>query len=303
MKKPFNTLNDCFIRYFFTDKGGEKVLLDFINAVMISADMKTFKAVEILNPFNLKKHYKDKETILDVKCITKNGTVVIIEVQLSGNSRFPERILYYWASNYSKLLKKGEQYEELTPVISINLLNFNLSKKNDNVHSCYMIYDTKTERLLTDHLQIHMLELKKFKFKNNNLPKDLNYWLGFFTTKNMEEYMSEIVKEKPIMEEAHKRYNNFIRSRLMMTEYEKKELYQNDKQISLEDKRREGIKEGIKKGKLEGIKVGKLEGERDKSISIAKTLKQMNMDDDSISKATGLSIEEIRKLHPDGKKL
>ena len=121
--------------------------------------------------------------------------------------------------------------------------------------------------------------------------------------RSSEAYMSEIVKEKPIMEEAHKRYNNFIRSRLMMTEYEKKELYQYDKQISLEYKRREGIKEGIKKGKLEGIKVGKLEGERDKSISIAKTLKQMNMDDDSISKATGLSIEEIRKLHPDGKKL
>ena len=125
--------------------------------------------------------------------------------------------------------------------------------------------------------------------------------------RSSEAYMSEIVKEKPIMEEAHKRYNNFIRSRLMMTEYEKKELYQYDKQISLEDKRREGIKEGMKKGiekgKLEGIKEGKLEGERDKSISIAKTLKQMNMDDDSISKATGLSIEEIRKLHPDGKKL
>ena len=83
--------------------------------------MKTFKAVEIINPspkagfsLNLKKHYKDKETILDVsqrerraKCITKNGTVVIIEVQLSGNSRFLERILYYWSMNYSKLLKKA----------------------------------------------------------------------------------------------------------------------------------------------------------------------------------------------------
>ena len=100
--------------------------------------------------------------------------------------------------------------------------------------------------------------------------------------------MSEIVKEKPIMEEAHKRYNNFIRSRLMMTEYEKKELYQYDKQISLEDKRREGIKEGIKKGKLEGIK--------ENSYAIAKTLKQMNMDDASISKATGLTIEEVEKL-------
>ena len=197
-KKPFNPLgdcpplaNDCFVRYFFTDKGGEKVLLDFINAVMISADMKTFKAVEILNPFNLKRHYKDKETIVDVKCITKNGTVVIIEVQLSGNSRFPERILYYWAMNYSKLLKKGEQYDELTPVISINLLNFNLNKSNKNVHSCYMIYDTKNARLLTDHLQIHMIELKKFKFKDNNLPKDLNCWLGFFTTNNMARLCAE----------------------------------------------------------------------------------------------------------------
>ena len=287
-KKPFNALNDCFVRYFFTDKGGEKVLLDFINAVMISADMKTFKAVEILNPFNLKRNHKDKETIVDVKCITKNGTVVIIEVQLSGNSRFPERILYYWSANYSKLLKKGEEYEDLTPVISINLLNFNLNKVNKNVHSCYMIYDTKSKRLLTDHLQIHIIELKKFKFKDNDLKKDLNYWLGFFTTNNMEAYMSEIVKEKPIMEEAHKRYNNFIRSRLMMSEYEKKEIYQYDKQITLKEERQEGIKEGRREGKIEG--------ERDKSILIAKNLKKAGLDIKFISENTGLTIKEIEKL-------
>ena len=105
--------------------------------------------------------------------------------------------------------------------------------------------------------------------------------------------MSEIVKEKPIMEEAHKRYNNFIRSRLMMSEYEKKEIYQYYKQITLEEKRREGIKEGIKKGKLEGIK--------NEKYSIAKTLKQMNMDDASISKATGLTIEEIQNISAHGK--
>ena len=279
-KKPFNALNDCFVRYFFTDKGGEKVLLDFINAVMISADMKTFKAVEILNPFNLKKNYNDKETIVDVKCITKNGTVVIIEVQLSGNSRFPERILYYWAANYSKLLKKGEEYEDLTPVISINLLNFNLNKVNKNVHSCYMIYDTKNKRLLTDHLQIHIIELKKFKFKDNDLKKDLNYWLGFFTTNNMEEYMSEIVKEKPIMEEAHKRYNNFIRSRLMMSEYEKKEIYQYDKQITLKEERQEGIKEG----------------RLAEQISMVTAMKKENIDIETIKRITGLTIKEIEKL-------
>ena len=100
--------------------------------------------------------------------------------------------------------------------------------------------------------------------------------------------MSEIVKEKPIMEEAHKRYNNFIRSRLMMTEYEKKELYQYDKQISLEDKRREGIKEGRREGRLEG--------EKNKALSMAKTMKSKNMDINLISEISGLSIDEIEKL-------
>ena len=96
--------------------------------------------------------------------------------------------------------------------------------------------------------------------------------------------MSEIVKEKPIMEEAHRRYNNFIRSRLMMTEYEKKELYQYDKQISLEDKRREGIREGVKKGIKE------------RNYAIAKSLKSSGLDNKFISEHTGLSIEEIEKL-------
>ena len=100
--------------------------------------------------------------------------------------------------------------------------------------------------------------------------------------------MSEIVKEKPIMEEAHKRYNNFIRSRLMMTEYEKKEIYQYDKQITLKEERQEGIKEG----KLEGIK----EGEKNKAISMAKSMKAKNMDINLISEITGLTIDEIKKL-------
>ena len=53
-------------------------------------------------------------------------------------------------------------------------------------------------------------------------------------------------------------------------------------------------------GKLEGIKEGIIEGIekgiKDEKYSIAKTLKQMNMDNASISKATGLTIDEIEKL-------
>ena len=87
--KYFNTLNDYFVRYLFSDKGSEAILLDFINSIMLDSGMKTFRSVEILTPFNYKENYEDKETITDVKCITQNGSVVIIEIQLQGNSRFP----------------------------------------------------------------------------------------------------------------------------------------------------------------------------------------------------------------------
>ncbi|ELV05830.1 Rpn family recombination-promoting nuclease/putative transposase, partial [Brachyspira hampsonii] len=257
--KYFNPLND-----YFTDKGSsESILLDFINSIMINANMKTFRSVEILTHFNLKKNRNLKETIapkvarkvdrcrrcLDVKCLTQNGSVVIIEIQLQGNSRFPERILYYWAANYSKLLKHGERYDVLTPVISINLLNFNLDKTK-NIHSCYMLYDMNNKKLLTDHLQIHIIELKKIK--KNALSRDLNYWLKIFTSKNLEVSMSEIVKEKTIMEEVQKKYNNFVKSKLMMMEYEKKEAYLYGNQIMLDEERRLGREEGIKEGIEQG---------------------------------------------------
>ena len=100
--------------------------------------------------------------------------------------------------------------------------------------------------------------------------------------------MSEIVKEKPIMEEVQKKYNNFVKSRLMMMEYEKKEAYLYGNQIMLDEERRLGKEEGIKEGIEQGI-------EREK-YSLAKNMKKENIDINIISKVTGLSIEKIEKL-------
>ena len=104
--------------------------------------------------------------------------------------------------------------------------------------------------------------------------------------------MSEIVKEKPIMEEVQKKYNNFVKSRLMMMEYEKKEAYLYGNQIMLDEERRLGKEEGIKEGIEQGIEQGI---EREK-YSLAKNMKKENIDINIISKVTGLSIEKIEKL-------
>ena len=96
--------------------------------------------------------------------------------------------------------------------------------------------------------------------------------------------MSDLVKEKPIMEEVQKRYNNFIKDRLMMNEYDKREAYLYGNQIMLEEERRLAIKEGLE------------QGEKNKAIFIARNLKKSGIDIRVISENTGLSIEEIEKL-------
>ena len=104
--------------------------------------------------------------------------------------------------------------------------------------------------------------------------------------------MSEIVKEKPIMEEVQKKYNNFVKSKLMMMEYETKEADLYGNQIMLDEERRLGKEEGIK----EGMEKGKEEGIKENQILTAKNMKNKNMDINLISELTGLSIEEVEKL-------
>ncbi len=108
--------------------------------------------------------------------------------------------------------------------------------------------------------------------------------------------MSEIVREKPLMEEVHKKYNNFIKSKLMMMEYEKKEAYLYGNQIMLAEERRLGKEEGIKEGIEKGIERGKEEGIKETQISMARNMKKDEVDFNIISKYTGLSIEEIENL-------
>ena len=66
---------------------------------------------------------------------------------------------------------------------------------------------------------------------------------------------------------------------------------------SAEEKgRAEGREEGRAEGLAEGLAKGQAEGERAKAIEIAKQLLAMHLPMESITKATGLSEEELATL-------
>ena len=274
-KNEVKKINDFFIRYFFGLKGDEDLLLSFINAIMIDSNFATFKSVEIMNPFNLSEKANNKESIVDLKAITEDGIIVIIEIQTYSTKNFFERTLYYWSKNYSNVLKKGEDYPKLKPVISINLIDDILFDKNDKrMHTCYLLKEKNTNEILTDHIQLHYVEIPKFD-ENANISKELKNWILFLKS-NKEEDMSQLLKEDTIFEKAMKKYNYFTDNEDLLNEYDKREAYLVYQHSLMRDFKEEGREE--------------------EKYSIAKTLKQMNMDNASISKATGLSLDEIEKL-------
>ncbi len=57
-----------------------------------------------------------------------------------------------------------------------------------------------------------------------------------------------------------------------------------------------GYKQGIEDGKNEGIEIGRSEGSKNKSIQIVKKMLEEKINIELISKVTGISVEEIKKM-------
>ncbi|MEI0566981.1 Rpn family recombination-promoting nuclease/putative transposase [Brachyspira pulli] len=282
-----NRINDYFIHYLFSHEGNENIALNFINAVFKDLDFETFNKIEILNPFNIAENYDEKESIVDIKATTETGITVLIEIQARGNEDFIKRALYYWAYNYSSSLNRGSFYDELKATVSINITNFILTDE-DKVHSCYVLKELTNNKILTDHCQLHFLELPKFNLKNisntDELHKEFISWVKFFKGENM----SILMKENTIFEEVEKKCRTFLNNTPVMDKYKKREVdaYFFDKSIELD----------LNKAKEQGITEGIEQGEKNKAISIARNLKKSGIDIKIISENTGLSVEEIKKL-------
>ena len=105
------------------------------------------------------------------------------------------------------------------------------------------------------------------------------------------------------MTKAIEEYKRFTSDDKLMRAYAARDAFLVGQKMMLSREREEGIKEGIEEGIKKGRKDGKLEGLKEGQISMAKAMKNKNMDINLISEITGLSVEEIHKLRPDREKL
>ncbi|KLI17347.1 ATPase [Brachyspira hyodysenteriae] len=296
-------MNDYFVRYLLGSLGNEDILENIVNCVLIDSGFEEVHNLEIINPHNLPENINLKESVLDVKAITKDNKKIIIEVQLSGNIDFVKRIYYYISKNIVSELNENESYDIISQVISINFVNFNMDFNDDGkAHRCFKLIDTENHNVSLDMMQMHIIEVPRFiKILNNSNINDIKKskilsWIEFFTVKDLDKVKEKLKEVNDIMPKVIDKYERFISSEKEMEVYNARDAFLYGQTLMLKKEREEGIKEGIEQGIERGIERGIEKGEKNKALSIAKSLKKSGLDIKFISDNTGLSIDEVEKL-------
>ena len=288
--RNINRMNDYFVRYLLGSVGNEDILENIVNAVLEDLGFETVHNLQIINPHNLPENINLKESVLDVKAITKDKRKVIIEIQLSGNIIVSE-------------VEEKEPYDIISEVISINFVDFNMDFGDaGKPHRCFKLIDTENPDIVLDMVQMHIVEVPRFKKILNNANaeyikrKKILSWIEFFTAKDFDKVKEKLKEVNNIMPKVINKYERFISSEDEMEVYNARDAFLYGQAIMLKREREEGLQEGIKEGIERGMKRGLQEGRREEQINIARSLKNAGIDIKIISENTGLSIEEVLKL-------
>ena len=264
---------DFVFKRIFGNEKHPNILISFLNAVMKPID--PIKSVQIRNSDIEKEHIEDKYSRLDIKAITNNGEHINIEIQVKNEYNMIKRSLYYWSKMFENQIVEGDNYDKLSNTVCINLLDFNYLK-SDNFHNTYRLKEIKTNEELTDTMELHFIEIPKLRKLDNSeeISDMLEAWIAFIQSP-----ASEVVEK------------------LEMSKKEIKEAKDELLRLSGDDKEREKY-ERRKESLLEQNSLlanAEKKGENRKAIEIAKNLLDI-LDDETISKKTGLSLEEIKEL-------
>ena len=279
--------NDYIFKRIFAKKGNESILKDLLNAIL---GIK-IKEIEVMADTNLEKEIETRKLgILDIKAVLNNDTIIDIEIQILNRHNMIERTLYYWSGLYYNQLQKGEEYQESKRVIAINILDYNEFTEGP-YHEIAKLRREYMYRILTDKMEIHFIQIPKFKKQRKDMKTKLDIWMEFISQIDKEGVENAMSKNKEI-KKAQEEYEY-----LTGEENERRIAFLMDKAIRDEKSayvggKQDGIKEGIKLGRKDGEKIG----EQKKQKEIAKKMKEEKVDIELIIKVTGLNKKQIEDL-------
>ena len=252
--RKYNPMNDVLFKFIFGKEERKKVTIKFLNDVLSREGEDAIKDIQFRNSEIIPLNEEDKLTRLDIYCVTDKGEQIDVEVQIVNKKNMEQRSLFYWAQMYLTTLSHGGKYQDLKPAITINILRYNLFPEDESFHSMFSIYNMETGRRLNKDMELHFLEVPKFKKKPVKDMTSIERWLAYFSNKLDEKEMEELAMNEAAIQTALDATSIFMQNSSERLAYLNREMaiidYESDKAAWTE----EGRAEGEAKERAEGIK-------------------------------------------------
>ena len=284
-------VNNKYIRF---DWAVKRMLRDKANFAVLEGLItvltgEVVKIEELLESEGNQESASDKYNRVDIKAKNDKGEIIIVEVQLTRQFYFLQRMLYGVSKAITEHIEIGEMYDQVKKVYSINILYFDLGKGSDYLYHGKTVF---TGVHTNDRLEVNTKEADELRMR---VPEDIfpEYYII-----RVNEFNS--VATTPIEEWLDYLKNNRIKddtSTPGLKEARQKLLYMtmSDKERRAYDAHMDDImvqNDVLDTAKREGRAEGRAEG----IMLTAKNLKSMGFGIADIIKATGLSENDIMKL-------
>ena len=296
------TENSKYVRFDWAIK---RILRDVANKEVLEGLIQVLikepvTITEILESESNKDSLEDKGNRVDVKAKTADGEYIIVEVQLTKERDFFQRIIFGTATAINNQIGIGQDYHVIKKVYSINILYFNFGSGDDYAFHGMMSFrgmtnkdaelklNTKSEREYMDS------ERRRMTSPGDVFPEYFLLIVDRFdevAKTPIEEWMAYL-KDGAIREDTTTPGLQEARRKLQymsMTDEERREY--RDYMVSVH-----AAQDAIETAKDEGRAEGRAEGEQAKAIDTARKMKTKGFDIEDIADITGLTAEEIERL-------
>jgi len=247
----------------------------------------------------------DKQNRVDLLAENEKGELFIIEVQNNTEYAYFQRMLFGTSKLITEYINRGQGYDHIRKIYSVNIVYFNLGNGTDvvyhgktefrGIHNGELLNLTPFQRQKFNVTAVSDLYPEYYILKVNDFNKwskvPLEQWIYFLNTGDIPSDATA-----PGLKEA--------REKLRLERMSKAELnayYRHlDNVVILRDNivtargegRLEGRLEGRAEGRAEGINIGA----KKTKAGIAKQMKMDGMPMEIIMKYTGFTQDEIEKL-------
>ena len=273
-------VSDTMFRTMFQNKNRLKYSVKLLSYILDISYEELIKKIRLYKNNPDKEYESDKNERCDYVAEI-DESYVNIEVNNNSSKETMERNIEYINRMYSKEIEEGSEYK-YNQVIQINLNNFSF-EGNDKIIDMYSIQNEEGIMLTRNitFIQIYIPNIrKKWYTEGKESLSEMERYILALTEPNIDT-AKDIGIGDNIMEEYVDESIKVCKNKTFGQSY--------DKEWALKDEwKRVGLEQGIEQGIEQGLEQGKLE--------IAKNLLNTSLSLEEISKATGLTVAELKNL-------